>query len=132
MKINANTILQRLNNYLDCACFFIEKCIVWVWWSCRALGFRLKGPGFETTSAISKLGQFRSPTLTVSFGRDSKSCWSLLSGVCARGSKISHAGKWKKTCDGLTNSRERHFKTRRTTLEISLIWCALICYPRYY
>ena len=67
-----------------------------------------------------------------------KSRWSLLSGVCARGSKRSHAGKWKtpvidsltlekdtlktpvmdsltlekdtlkNTCDGLTNSRQGH------------------------
>ena len=29
----------------------------------------------------------------VSFGRDTKSCWSLLSGVYARGSKRSHTGK---------------------------------------
>ena len=42
------------------------------------------------------LANFIHPTLPVSFGRDSKSCWSLLSGVCAKGSKRSQAGKWKK------------------------------------
>ena len=39
---------------------------------------------------------FVHPTLPVSFRRCTKSCWSLLSGVYARGSKRSHAGKWKK------------------------------------
>ena len=39
---------------------------------------------------------FVHPTLPMSFGRDIKSRWSLLSGVYARGSKRSHAGKWKK------------------------------------
>ena len=38
----------------------------------------------------SELWQFRLPRLPVSFGRDSKSRWSLLSGVYARGSKRSH------------------------------------------
>ena len=35
-------------------------------------------------------GNFLYPTLPVSFGRDTKSRWSLLSGVYARGSKRSH------------------------------------------
>ena len=34
--------------------------------------------------------------------------------------------------DSLVNSREVHLQTRRTTLEISVLWCALICYPQYY
>ena len=42
------------------------------------------------------LGNFVHPTLPVSFGRDTKCCWSLLSGVCVSGSKISHTGKWKR------------------------------------
>ena len=42
------------------------------------------------------LGNFVHPTLPVSFGRDTKSRWSLLSGVYARGSKRPHTGKWKK------------------------------------
>ena len=33
------------------------------------------------------LGNFVRPTLSVSFGRDTKSCWSLLPGVYARGIK---------------------------------------------
>ena len=32
----------------------------------------------------------------MSFRRDTKSHWSLLSGIYARGSKRSHTGKWKK------------------------------------
>ena len=35
-------------------------------------------------------GNFLYPTFPVSFGRDTKSRWSLLSGVYARGSKRSH------------------------------------------
>ena len=35
-------------------------------------------------------GNFLYPTLPVSFGRDTKSRWYLLSGVYARGSKRSH------------------------------------------
>ena len=53
-------------------------------------------------TAVSKLRQ----TLPVSFGRDTKSRWSLLSGVYARGSKKSHTGGKCVTCSGLTNSTE--------------------------
>ena len=45
------------------------------------------------------------PHLPVSFGRDTKSRWSLISGVYARGSKRSHPGGKCVTCSGLTNSR---------------------------
>ena len=44
--------------------------------------------------------------LPVSFRRDTKSRWSLLSGVYARGSQISHTGGKYVTCSGLTNSRK--------------------------
>ena len=50
---------------------------------------------------LALLGNFGNsfyPTLPVSFGRDSKSRWSLLSGLCARGSKISHTGGKCVTC----------------------------------
>ena len=47
------------------------------------------------------------PHLPVSFGRHTKSQWSLLSGVYARGSKRSHAGGKFVSCSGLTNSREK-------------------------
>ena len=52
------------------------------------------------------LGNFYTPHLPVSFGSDTKSRWSLLSGVYARGSKRSHTGGKCVTCSGLTNSRE--------------------------
>ena len=43
----------------------------------------------------------------LSFGRDSKSHWSLLSGVYTRGSKTSHARKWKKpVMDSLTLEKD--------------------------
>ena len=51
--------------------------------------------------AVSKLRQ-----LPMSFGSDTKTQRSLLSGVYARGSKISHTGGKCVTCSGLTNSRE--------------------------
>ena len=56
-------------------------------------------------TAVSKLRQFCSPHIYMSFGRDNKSRWSLLSGVYAKGSKISHTGGKCVTCSGLTNSR---------------------------
>ena len=52
------------------------------------------------------LGNFVHVSLPVSFGRDTKSRWSLLSGVYAGGSKRSHTGGRCVTCSGLTNSRE--------------------------
>ena len=42
-------------------------------------------------AAVSKPGQFRSPHFARVF-RYTKSHWSLLPGVCARGSKRSHTG----------------------------------------
>ena len=48
------------------------------------------------------------PHLPMSFGRDTKSRWSLLSGVYARGSKRSHTGGKCVTCSWLTNSREHN------------------------
>ena len=62
--------------------------------------------GSMPPTAVSKLWQFLSPHIChVSFGRDTKSGWSLLSGVYARGSKISHTGGKCVTCSKLTNSR---------------------------
>ena len=58
---------------------------------------RSKGMWFDSTYAVSKLGQFHSPLFAVSFGRDRKSCWSLLCGIYVKGSKRSKAGKWKKS-----------------------------------
>ena len=50
---------------------------------------------------LGNFGNFLYPTLPVSFGRDTKSRWSLLSGAYARGSKISHTGGKCVTCCGL-------------------------------
>ena len=41
------------------------------------------------------LGNLIYHTLPVFFGGDTKSCWSILPGVYARGSKRTHTGKWK-------------------------------------
>ena len=54
------------------------------------------------------VGHFVHLILPVSFGRDTKSRWSLkfyLHGVYAGGSKPSHTGGKCVTCSGLTNSR---------------------------
>ena len=72
------------------------------------------GPGLSIEGTVVRshlppflnLGDFFTPHLPVSFGRDTKSRWSLLSGVYARGSKRSHTGGKCVTCSGLTNSRE--------------------------
>ena len=50
----------------------------------------------------------------MSFGRDTKSRWSLLSGVYARGSKRSHTGGKCVTCSGLSNSREGQLCSDKT------------------
>ena len=89
------------------------------WSSGRASDFRSRGPGFKTTCGrasdfsvegtgvqnhllpFQNLGKFVHPTLLVSFGRDTKSRWSFLPGVYARGSKRSHTGGKCVTCRGL-------------------------------
>ena len=53
------------------------------------------------------LGNFVHATFILSFQRDTKSRWSLLSGVYARGSERSHTGGKCVICSGLTNSREK-------------------------
>ena len=94
---------------------------------------RSKGPGFKTTGdrasdfsvegtgvqnhlllPFQNLGNFVHPTLPVSFGRDTKSRWSLLPGVYARGSKISHTRGKCVTCRGFNYKVYKTYKTRRT------------------
>ena len=55
--------------------------------------------GSSPATGVSKSGQFRSPHFACVFWRYAKSRWFLLSGVCVRGSKISHTGIWKKFVD---------------------------------
>ena len=65
----------------------------------RASDFSVEGTRVQNhVLPFRNLGNFVHPTLPVSFERDSKSHWSLLSGVYgyARGSKRPHTGKWKK------------------------------------
>ena len=62
----------------------------WVGFDWRPDGSR---PGSNPTAqnfASELFGNSVYPALPVSFGRDTKSCRSLLSGVYARGSNISH------------------------------------------
>ena len=60
---------------------------------------------------LGNVGNFIYPTLPVSFGRDTKTCWSLLSAVYARGSKRAHTGGKCVTCRGLHNSTWSIFST---------------------
>ena len=62
--------------------------------------------GWGVVTFVGYLQVFILSHLPVSFGRDTKSRWSLVSGVYARGSKRSHTGGKCVTCSGLTNSRE--------------------------
>ena len=62
------------------------------WVRLRALDWRPGGPGFESCCGnfAVELWQFRLAALPVSFGGETKSRRSLLSGVYARGTKISN------------------------------------------
>ena len=75
-----------------------------------AVGRRTVNRGDDVSmppTAVSKLRQFRSPPhLPVSFGKDTKSRWSLLSSVYARGSKRSHTGGKCITCSRFINYTE--------------------------
>ena len=55
-------------------------------------------------TSLQNFGNSVYPTLPVSFGGDTKNRWSLLSGVYAKGSKISHTGSKCVTCRGLHHS----------------------------
>ena len=59
-------------------------------------------------ASLRNLGKFVSPTLPVSLEADTESRWSLLFGVYARGSKISHNGGKRITCRGFYNSELNH------------------------
>ena len=64
----------------------------------RASGFQSKGTGLETTCCRFKTWAISfTPHVPVSLGRYTKSLWSVMFGVYARGSKRSHKAKWMKT-----------------------------------
>ena len=89
------------------------------WLSGRALDFQSRGPGFKTICGkasdfsiewigvqnhllpFQNLDNFFHATLPMFFGRDTKSRWSHLPSVYARGSKRSHTGGKCVTCRGL-------------------------------
>ena len=91
--------------------------INWRWSHGRAPDCQSRGRWFNPTyrrfetEAISF-----TPHLPVYFGRDTKSRWSLLSGVYARGSERSHTGGKCVTCSGLTNSREGQLSKPSSTI----------------
>ena len=60
-----------------------------------------RGGSSVVGAPLQNLGKFVYPTLPVSFGGDTKRHRSLLSGVYARVSKISHTGGKCVTCRGL-------------------------------
>ena len=59
-------------------------------------------------ASLRNFGNSVYPTLPVPFGRDTKRCMSLVSGVYARGSKTSHTGGECVTCRGLHDSEIIH------------------------
>ena len=75
------------------------------WWpsglECRTGGRVILGSNPAVATLLRNFGNSVYPALPVSFGRDTESCQSLLSGVYARGSKISHTGGKCVTCRGL-------------------------------
>ena len=79
--------------------------------------FGQRDQGLKPPPPFQSLGNFVHPTLPVSFRRDSKSCWSLLSGVYARRNKRSHAGKWKKP---VMNSQTLQKDTLKKPAQINL------------
>ena len=70
---------------------------------CRTVN---RGDDGSILSPFRNLGNFILLTFPVTFGRDTKSRWFLLSGVYTRGRKRSHTGGKCITCSGLINSRE--------------------------
>ena len=92
----------------------------------RRLAFSRRVRGSKPPPLFRSLGNFVHPTLPVSFGRDSKAV-SPFYLVYMPGEV--HL-KWKQTVvDSLTLEKDTH-KTRRTTLKISVLLCALMCYLR--
>ena len=79
---------------IQCLCAFLIVCTCMVGSGGRVMS---SGLSIERSVVQSHLSPFRfsilfTPHLPVSFGRDTKSWWSFLSGVYARGSKRSHTG----------------------------------------
>lgn len=73
-------------------------------WNSRVVSSR---PTLWIERLLQNLRKFVYPILPVSFGWDTISRWSFLSGVYARGSKRSHTERICITCHGLPNSK-RH------------------------
>ena len=99
----------------------------------RALDCRSGGPaGDAATYFASELcGNFVYPTLPLSFGGDIRNRRSLLSGVYARGSKISHQSALEMCNLSWTPhsslEKENPLNHSWTTLEINL--ATFMCYP---
>ena len=74
-------------------------------------------------TSLQNFGNSVCPALPVSFGGDTKSCRSLLSGVYARGSKISHQSALEMCNFSWTPTTHVIISTR----EISPAIC--VCYP---
>ena len=74
--------------------------------------FHLKGPGFKTTCCHFETWAISFTPLCLCLSEETLKAigpfYLVSNTVYTRGSKRSLAGKWKKTCDGLTNSREGH------------------------
>ena len=109
VEYSQSVFTKYINKYVCMYIIFMHDTIqIYVseeWWS--RTGLSIEGTVVQSHLLLFRnLGNFVYVTLPVSFGRDTKSRWSLLSGVYARGSKRSHTGGKCVTCSGLTNSRE--------------------------
>ena len=83
--------------------WFVEISVI----SDKNAGLSIEGTVIQShLPPFRNLGNFVHPTEPVSFGRDTKSRWSVLSGVYARGSKRSHTGGKCIPYSGFTNSRK--------------------------
>ena len=75
---------------------------------CRTGDRGVIGSNPASVTSLRNFGNPVYPTLPVSFGGDTKSRWPLLSGVDARGSKMSQTGVKCVTCHELHNSEINH------------------------
>ena len=64
---------------------------------------------------LGNFGNFLHPTLPVSFGGDTKSCWSVLSGVYASGSNV-YTDSDQKECKGKCSSSSGEVKKQLDSL----------------
>ena len=78
-------------------------------------------PHFGKNFSLRNFGNSVYPSLPVSFGWDTKSCWSLLSGVYARGSKRSHQSALE--CVTVMDSTSHSKPSRSASMRLKKLPC---------